>query len=89
MSALQKQLMARKNKAPGRVGHKQKKLLAMMEDETVIDDPNTKAARLLKYTKIEVHKYVCIMYVSCVVYICTYIRTCCVGMYAWHGESHL
>lgn len=54
MSALQKQLIARKNKAPTRVGHKQKKLLAMMEEETVIDDPNAKAARLLKYTKIEV-----------------------------------
>ena len=41
-------------KTPNRVGHKQKKFLAMMEEETVIDDPNAKAARLLAYKKIEV-----------------------------------
>ncbi len=56
MSALQKQLQARRAKAPNRVGHKQKKFLAMMEQETVIDDPSVKAARLLSYKKIEVCK---------------------------------
>ena len=54
MSVLQKQLLARRAKAPNRVGHKQKKILAMMEEETVIDDPSAKAARLLSYKKIEV-----------------------------------
>lgn len=54
MSALQKQLLARRTKTPNRVGHKQKKFLAMMEEETVIDDPGSKAARLLTYRKIEV-----------------------------------
>lgn len=38
MSPFQKQLMMKKN----RVNQKQKKLLAMMEDETVIDDPKVK-----------------------------------------------
>ena len=47
MSAFQKQLMMKKN----RVGQKQKKLLAMMEDETVIDDPKVK---LVGYKKITV-----------------------------------
>lgn len=55
MSALQKQLQARRAKTPNRVGHKQKKFLAMMEEETVIDDPSVKAARLISYKKIEVN----------------------------------
>lgn len=54
MSVLQKQLLARRMKTPNRVGHKQKKFLAMMEEETIIDDPSSKAARLLDYKKIEV-----------------------------------
>ena len=56
MSALQKQLQARRaGKGGNRVGQKQKKFLAMMEEETVID-PSTKAARLLSYKKIEVQR---------------------------------
>ena len=55
MSALQKQLLARRAKTPNRVGHKQKKFLAMMEQETVIDDPSSKV-QLLNYKKIEVWK---------------------------------
>lgn len=51
MSALQKQLLARRN---NRVGHKQKKILAMMEQETVIDDPSSKSVQLLNFKKIEV-----------------------------------
>ena len=48
MSAFQKQLAT---KRASRVNLKQKKLLAMMEDETVIDDPKTK---LIGYRKLEV-----------------------------------
>lgn len=54
MSPLQKQILARKAKASNRVVNKKKKILAMMEEETVIDDPNAKAARLISYKKIEV-----------------------------------
>jgi hypothetical protein len=49
-------LAARRQKTTSRVGNKQKKLLAMMEEETVIDDPGAKNARLLAYKKIEVGK---------------------------------
>ena len=54
MSPFQKQLAARRPKATTRVGNKQKKFLAMMEDETIVDDAGAKAARLLSYKKIEV-----------------------------------
>ncbi len=59
MSALEKQLKARKVKTPSRIVNKQKKFLAMMEEETVIDDP--KAPKLLDYKKIEVsvHNIMC------------------------------
>ena len=57
----QKQLLARRAKGPSRVNQKQKKFLAMMEEETVIDDPGAKATRLLDYKKIEVHKLCIIM----------------------------
>lgn len=50
MSAFQKQLAS---KRVSRVNLKQKKLLAMMEDETVIDDPK---AKLIGYRKKEVGK---------------------------------
>lgn len=50
MSALQKQLLQKKQ---GRVANKSKKVLALMEQETVIDDPSTKA-KLIKHTKIQV-----------------------------------
>ncbi len=55
MSALQKQLQARRGKqpAPNRVNLKQKKFLAMMEEETVIED-SKKNARLVGYKKTEV-----------------------------------
>lgn len=56
MSALQKQLQARRAKTANRVGHKQRKFLAMMEQETVIDDPNSKSVQLLNYKKIEVRR---------------------------------
>ena len=49
MSAFQKQLMAKRPK--NMVNLKQKKLLAMMEDETVIDDPK---AKLIGFKKLEV-----------------------------------
>ena len=48
MSALQKQLL---NRRSNKVNLKQKKLLAMMEDETVIDDPKVK---LTGFKKLEV-----------------------------------
>ena len=62
MSALQKQLLARRgnsssnNKTPGsggRVNLKQKKFLAMMEEETSLND-SSKNARLVGYKKAEV-----------------------------------
>ena len=53
MSVFQKQLLARRGKAPNRVNLKQKKILAMMEEEAVIDD-SAKNARLLSYKKTEV-----------------------------------
>ena len=49
MSALQKQLLQKRS---GRVALRTKKVLAMMEEETVIGDSNK--ARLLKVEKIEV-----------------------------------
>lgn len=39
MSFFHKQLHSRRTKGPGRVGHTQKKILAMMEEESVIVDP--------------------------------------------------
>lgn len=51
MSAFQKQLMLKRT---NRVGLKQKKILAMMEEETLIDDPSSKAVKLLKHRKLEV-----------------------------------
>ena len=48
MSAFQKQLMGKRQ---NKVNLKKKKLLAMMEDETVIDDPKVK---LIGYKKLEV-----------------------------------
>ncbi len=50
MSALQKQLLAKRT---GRVANKTKKVLAMMEEETVIGDPHDKV-KLLKYKKAQV-----------------------------------
>ncbi len=47
MSALQRQLQNRRSK----VSLKKKKILAMMEDETVIDDPKVK---LTGFKKLEV-----------------------------------
>lgn len=52
MSPFQKQLQARQSKTPSRVGHKQKKFLALMESETRVDD--SKNVQLLNYKKIEV-----------------------------------
>ena len=49
MSTFQKQPQSARR--PNKVGLKQKKLLAMMEDETVIDDPKVK---LIGYKKLEV-----------------------------------
>ena len=51
MSAFQKQLMLKRT---NRVGLKQKKILAMMEEETLIDDPSSKPVKLLKHRKLEV-----------------------------------
>ncbi len=50
MSALQKQLLAKRT---GRVANKTKKVLAMMEEETVIGDPHDKV-KLLKHKKVQV-----------------------------------
>ena len=50
MSALQKALLMKKQ---SRVALKTKRVLAMMDEEAVIDDPNAKV-KLLKHTKIEV-----------------------------------
>jgi len=62
MSAFQKQLQARHGNnnsskspgGPGRVNLKQKKILAMMEEETSLKD-SSKNARLVGYKKTEVH----------------------------------
>ena len=56
MSAFQKQLLARRTKAPGRIGHAQKKILAMMEEETVIEDSGSKSVGHL-----DVNKKVCVL----------------------------
>ena len=51
MSSLQKQLLQKRRTS--RVELKQKKLLAMMEEETVIDD-TPKPAKLIQLRKLEV-----------------------------------
>ena len=51
MNPFQKALLAKKQQ--GRVALKTKKMLAMMEEETVIDDPHAKV-KLLKHTKLQV-----------------------------------
>ena len=50
MSALQKQLLTKRQ---SRVALKTKRVLAMMEEETVIDDPNAKV-KIIKHTALEV-----------------------------------
>ena len=55
MSPFQKQLMLKRT---NRVGLKQKKILAMMEEETLIDDSSSKPVKLLKHRKFEVGGWV-------------------------------
>ena len=60
MSAFQKQLL--QSKRGNKVGLKQKKILAMFEEETVIDDPSAKA-KLLSLKKTEVRP--CVYVIQC------------------------
>ena len=54
-------------KRSSRIDAKQKKLLAMLEEETVIDDPKAKAV-LVGYKKLEVCKCVdcCMIVATCI-----------------------
>ena len=54
MTFFQKQLHGRRTKGPGRVGHAQKKILAMMEEETVINDVNASSVGHLDLKEKEV-----------------------------------
>ena len=55
-------------KRSSRIDAKQKKLLAMLEEETVIDDPKAKAV-LVGYKKLEV----CKMCISQMIHDCSYM----------------